>query len=100
MSWLEGFNIILYRWHVYINLSSLNIIRFAPSGSPTRRAHEAINRSHESARDDVRPRFETSVTFSRISEDVTDEIEAKLLEAMKTVLHDNGDFTFGVDISS
>jgi len=47
----------------------------------------------------VRPRFETRVTFSS-SEDVTDEIEAKLLETMKTVLHDNGDFTFGVDISS
>ncbi len=29
MSWLGGFDIILYRWHVYINLSGLNIIGFA-----------------------------------------------------------------------
>ena len=25
MSWLRGFNIILYHWRVYIKLSSLNI---------------------------------------------------------------------------
>jgi len=41
-------------------------------------------------------KLDTSVTFSGISEDITDEIEAKLLEAMKTAVRDNGDFTVGV----
>ena len=41
-------------------------------------------------------KFETSVTFSGISEDITDEIEAKLLEAMKTAVRNNGDFAVNV----
>ena len=44
-------------------------------------------------------KLETSVTFSGISEDITDEIETKLLDAMKAAVRNNGDFPVGVSSS-
>ena len=44
-------------------------------------------------------KLETSVTFSGISVDITDEIEAKLLDAMKAAMRNNGDLPVGVSSS-